>query len=146
MKAEVRGLEYAASNLLFCLELLTRQMFDIPLLNIAHGFHILSCHTSLARQDVITVQIRPVGWPKRSYICADFMREGRMWVAVHEGYIQATHLEPVLKDLMPFEITGEGLGVRIGTRNPEQYAIVSAALGRLSRWAEYEMRQTENNK
>ena len=97
MKSEVKPLEQAVCALVAKLEMRyhwhmgTEGGFSI--LNADDGIHIETPDHPNVGGDVVTVTIRPVGWPEGSYIHGRFIKHSYGWKLLERGGINAPHLD-----------------------------------------------------
>jgi len=111
MKSEVRALEQAVCGLVAKLDVLLTAELGLRLLDASNGLHISTPdHLSEHRDDAF-VTIRPVGWPKDSYISARFFWSSGKWKLYESGQIWADHLSIPVYGLS-FEPSDNGMGIR----------------------------------
>ena len=131
MRCEVRALEMAVSSLVCKLDMLITDFWGLDILGIGNGIHVSTPeHLSGAMDAFVT--IRPVDWPKVSYITAHFYHSSSGWKIQEGGEILADHLAIPGGGLLRFKSLDDGIGVVLDPFGELQTTFVAQARKRLA--------------
>lgn len=131
MKIEIRDLEAAVCCLVFVLDRLLTDERGFRLLYPGKGIHV-HWPDPVPRSGAVPIVIRPIGWPARSIIEAQFIKTINGWQFCAHGRITAPHLGSVC-DGISFSPTRSGLGVELHISAEGQHAVVANNIERLIR-------------
>lgn len=131
MNVKIRGLEAAATSLVFVLDRLITDERGFRLLYPGEGVHIHRPEP-VPKTGAVPVVIRPIGWPTESLIEAQFIHSVTGWVFCAHGHIVAPHLKNIC-DGITFSPIKSGLGIELHIPEEERYAVVLANIERIIR-------------